>query len=81
MFTGTDEAVGTLVFETYPVIYSKSRVRLLLHLNSQNTDTLDIAYSVNRGKCHTDYTYASFHFNGKELKRQPGTNYLQLHVL
>src|SRR5690606_4606407 len=81
LFTGTDETVNNLVFETYPVIYTKSRVRMLLRLNSHNTDTLDIAYTVNRGKCYTDYTYAAFYFNGKELKRQEDTGYLQLQVL
>jgi hypothetical protein len=81
LFTGTDEKINNLIFETYPVIYNKSRVRMLLHLSSQNTDTLDIAYTVNRGKCYTDYTYGAFYFNGKELKRQPDTGYLQLQVL
>lgn len=81
LFTGTDDALNNLVFETYPVIYTKSRVRMLLRLNSQNTDTLDIAYTVNRGKCYTDYAYSAFYFNGKELKRQPETGYLQLQVL
>ncbi|MCP2044545.1 hypothetical protein [Pontibacter sp. HSC-36F09] len=81
LFTGTDEKVNNLVFETYPVIYTKSRVRMLLQINSQNTDTLDIAYTVSRGKCYTDYTYSAFYFNGKELKRQPETGYLQLQVL
>jgi hypothetical protein len=81
IFSGTDESIGNLVFETYPVIYNKSRVRMLLHLNSENTDTLDISYTVNRGKCYTDYTYSAFHFNGKELKRHPETGYLQLQVL
>jgi hypothetical protein len=81
LFTGVDESIGNMVFETYPVIYNKSRVRLLLHLNSLNTDTLDIAYTVSRGKCYTDYTYSAFYFNGKELKRHPETGYLQLQVL
>lgn len=81
LFTGTDEKVNNLIFETYPVMYTKSRVRMLLRLNSQNTDTLDIAYTVSRGKCYTDYTYSAFYFNGKELKRQPDTGYLQLQVL
>ncbi|MBD1396256.1 hypothetical protein H9Q13_03680 [Pontibacter sp. JH31] len=81
LFTGRDEAIGNIVFETYPVIYTKSRVRLLLHLNSSNTDTLDIAYTISRGKCYTDYTYTAFFFNGKELKRHPDTGYLQLTVL
>ena len=80
LFTGTDEAVNNLIFETYPVIYTKSRVRMLLQLSSQNTDTLDIAYTVSRGKCYTDYTYSAFYFNGKELQRQPETGYLQLQV-
>lgn len=81
LFTGTDEKVNNLIFETYPVMYTKSRVRMLLRLNNLNTDTLDIAYTVNRGKCYTDYTYSAFYFNGKELKRQPDTGYLQLQVL
>ncbi|PKV75388.1 hypothetical protein [Pontibacter ramchanderi] len=81
LFTGTDEKVNHLIFETYPVIYTKSRVRMLLQISSHNTDTLDIAYTVNRGKCYTDYTYSGFYFNGKELKRQPETGYLQLQVL
>lgn len=81
LFTGTDETLGNTVFETYPVIYTKSRVRMLLRLNSQNTDTLDIAYTVSRGKCYTDYAYSAFYFNGKELKRNPDTGYLQLQVL
>ncbi|SIQ97142.1 hypothetical protein [Pontibacter lucknowensis] len=81
LFTGTDETVNNLIFETYPVMYTKSRVRMLLRFNNLNTDTLDIAYTVNRGKCYTDYTYSAFYFNGKELKRQPDTGYLQLQVL
>lgn len=81
LFTGRDEALNNLIFETYPVIYTKSRVRLLLHLNSLNTDTLDIAYTISKGKCYTDYTYSAFYFNGKELKRHPDTGYLQLTVL
>lgn len=81
LFTGRDEALNNLVFETYPVIYTKSRVRMLLHLNSFNTDTLDIAYTISKGKCYTDYTYSAFYFNGKELKRHPDTGHLQLTVL
>lgn len=81
LFTGMDESLGNMVFETYPVIYNKSRVRMLLRLNSLNTDTLDISYTVSRSKCYTDYTYSAFYFNGKELKRHPETGYLQLQVL
>lgn len=81
LFTGKDEALNNLIFETYPVLYTKSRVRLLLYLNSLNTDTLDIAYTISKGKCYTDYTYSAFYFNGKELKRNPDSGYLQLTVL
>lgn len=81
LFTGRDEALNNFIFETYPVLYTKTRVRMLLHLNSSDSDTLDIAYSVNRGKCYTDYTYSTFYFNGQEVKRHPETGYLRLQVL
>jgi hypothetical protein len=80
LFAGKDETLDKLIFETYPVLYNKSRVRMLLHLNSLNTDTLDIAYTVRRGDCYTDYNYSAFYLNGKELQPNPENGYLPLPV-
>ncbi|MHC2992615.1 hypothetical protein OB13_13875 [Pontibacter sp. HJ8] len=78
LFSGRDEGLDNIVFETYPVIYDQSGVRMLLHYNKENTDTLDIAYTVTKSQCFTNYSYTSFRYNGKELQRHPVTGHLQL---
>lgn len=78
LFSGRDEGLDNIVFETYPVIYDQTGVRMLLHYNKENTDTLDIAYTVTKSQCYTNYSYTSFRYNGKELHRNPVTGHLQL---
>jgi hypothetical protein len=78
LFSGMDKGLNNILFETYPVMYDKSKVRLLLHFNQENTDTLDIAYSVTKAQCYTNYSYTSFRYNGRELQPHPETGHLQL---
>ena len=78
LFSGMDKQLNNILFETYPVMYDKTKVRLLLHFNHENTDTLDITYSVTKARCYTQYSYTSFRFNGRELQPNPENGYLQL---
>ncbi len=78
LFSGRDESLDNIVFETYPVMYHKKSVRLMLHHRKKNTDTLDISYSLKRTPCFTNYSYTSIYYNGKKIEPDPTTGHLQL---
>lgn len=78
IFSGRDESLDNVVFETYPVMYHKNGVRLMLHHSKENVDTLDITYSLKRTPCFTNYSYNTIYYNGKKIEPHPTTGHLQL---
>ncbi|MFD2244762.1 hypothetical protein [Pontibacter ruber] len=78
LFKTPDESLNTVLYETYPVLYTKSTVNLLIHYSKEDTDTLTVGYKVNKQECYTDFTYTSYRFNGEEVRPIPGSGYLKL---
>jgi hypothetical protein len=55
----------------------KSDARLFIRLNSTDTDTIDITYSIEKGKCSDIFQYNSVFYNGRRMG-QDGNGFYRL---
>lgn len=70
-----DAELGSYVFEIqdYTNNLSGTDLRLLLYLNRNDTDTLDITYRIEKGKCADGLTLNTFFFNQVRVFPAGGT--------
>ena len=55
------------LFELHPPLNASLRSIVLLHLNQNDTDTLQFDYDLITHKCGSYYEFSTFWFNGKEI--------------
>ena len=75
LYSTFDAELGSYVFETqgYTNNLLGTDLRLLIYLNRNDTDTLDITYRINKGKCFDMLVLNTYFFNQVRVFPAGGT--------